>query len=94
MRKLAWLDRTAMVICDAETEPGHRPVEVAPRFMLRNQVERLAALGFEAMAGSELEYYQFRTTYPEAARNGYRDLRESGWYIEDYHLLQGTRRRT
>ena len=91
MRKLAWLDRTALVICDAETEPGHRPVEVAPRSMLRNQVERLAALGFEAMAGSELEYYQFRTTYPEAARNGYRDLRESGWYIEDYHLLQGSR---
>ena len=91
MRKLAWLDRTALVICDAQAEPGHDPVAVAPRSMLRRQIERLRALGFGAMAGSELEYYQFRTTYLEGARNGYRDLRESGWYIEDYHLLPGTR---
>ena len=91
MRKLSWLDRTVLVICDAEAEPGHEPVEVAPRSILRGQVERARALGYEVMAGSELEYYQFRTPYLEAARNGYRDLRESGWYIEDYHLLQGTR---
>ena len=91
IRKLAWLDRTALVICDAEVEPGHEPVEVAPRSMLRKQLERLRARGFDAMAGSELEYYQFRMSYPEAARSGYRDLREAGWYIEDYHLLQAAR---
>ena len=91
MRKLTWLDRTAVVICDAESEPGHDPVEVAPRSMLRKQVERIRGRGFEAMAGSELEYYQFRTSYLEAARRGYRDLCQAGWYIEDYHILQGTR---
>ena len=91
MRKLTWLDRTALVICDAQAEPGHDPVAVAPRSMLRRQIERLRALGFAAAAGSELEYYQFRATYSEGAKSGYRDLRESGWYIEDYHLLPGTR---
>ena len=91
LRKLSWLDRTALVICDGEVEPEHEPVEVAPRSMLRKQTERLRARGFEAMAGSELEYYQFRMSYAEAARSGYRDLREAGWYIEDYHLLQAAR---
>ncbi len=91
VRKLSWLDRTALVICDAEVESEHGPVEVAPRSMLRRQLERLHAQGFDAMAGSELEYYQFRTSYPEAAKKGYRDLGEVGWYIEDYHLLQGAR---
>ena len=91
LRKLSWLDRTALVICDAELEPAHEPVEVAPRSILRKQLETLRARGFEAMAGSELEYYQFRTSYSDAARSGYRDLHEAGWYIEDYLLLQGTR---
>ena len=91
IRKLSWQDRTALVICDAEVEPEHDPVEVAPRSILRKQLERLQAQGFDVMAGSELEYYQFRASYSEAARGGYRDLREVGWYIEDYHLLQAAR---
>ncbi|MCE2405733.1 MAG: glutamine synthetase [Dehalococcoidia bacterium] len=91
MRRLTWLDRTALVVCDAEAEPGHEPVSVAPRSMLRKQLGRLRVLGFEAMCGSELEYYQYRTSYPEAARTRYRDLAETGWYIEDYHLLQAAR---
>ena len=91
MRRLTWLDRTALVICDAVTEPGHEPVAVAPRSVLRRQVERLRGLGFDALAGSELEYYLFRTSFAEAAEKRYRGLREVGWYIEDYHLLQGSR---
>ena len=91
IRKLAWLDRTALVICDAEVEPEHEPVAVAPRSMLRKQIERLSVRGFNAMAGSELEYYQFRTSYSEAAQSGYKNLKEAGWYIEDYHLLQAAR---
>ena len=42
MRKLARLDRTAPVICDAELESEHQPVAVAPRSMLRKQPELLA----------------------------------------------------
>ena len=91
LRKLSWLDRTALVICDAELEPSHEPVTVAPRSILRRQIERLRAKGFEAMAGSELEYYLYRTSFSDAARSGYRDLSNAGWYIEDYVLLQGTR---
>ena len=91
IRKLSWLDRTALIICDAETEPGHEAVKVAPRSILRKQLEKLSAAGYQAMAGSELEYYQFRTSYSEASQSGYRDLRETGWYLEDYNLLQAAR---
>ena len=95
LRALSWLDRTALVMCDAEIEAGGDaepgPIAVAPRTMLRRQLDRLAEAGFEAMAGSELEYYLFRTPYLEAAERGYRGLDEAGWYREDYHLLQGAR---
>ncbi|MDG2114668.1 MAG: glutamine synthetase family protein, partial [Actinomycetota bacterium] len=90
LRAVPWLDRTAMVLCDLDTM-GHDPVEVAPRTILRRQIDRLAQLGFTAQAASELEYYLFRTSYRDAAAQGYRDLESVGWYIEDYHLLQGTR---
>lgn len=91
LRTLTWLDRTAFVMCDAEVEADHEPVSVAPRTMLRRQISRLADAGFEAMAGSELEYYLFRTSYGDAAASDYRGLAEAGWYIEDYHLLQAAR---
>lgn len=91
LRVASWLDRTALVLCDVLEVESQRPVVVAPRNILRRQVERAAALGYTAMAGSELEYYIFRDSYQEAAAKGYSNLQPIGWYIEDYHLLQGTR---
>ena len=91
LRRLSWHDRTALVLCDAQLDPNHEPVTVAPRSILRKQLQRLRAQEFEAMAGSELEYFLYRTSYLDAARNGYRDLAEVGWYREDYTLLQMSR---
>ena len=58
IRKLSWLDRTALVICDAEVKEEHVPVAVAPRSILRKQVEKLLTWGLDAMVGSKLEDYQ------------------------------------
>lgn len=91
LRLAAWLERSALVICDVLDPTGGRLVAPAPRSVLRRQVERLAALGYTAMAGSELEYYLFQTGYREAAERDYRDLHPAGWYLEDYHMLQGAR---
>lgn len=85
LRQLSWLDRTALVHADVDG------VDVAPRSILRRQIERAAASGFHAFAASELEYYAYRTPYREAARNDYRKLEPLGWYLEDYNLLQGAR---
>ena len=86
LRVATWLDRTAIVLCDATTDAG--AVSVAPRSILKTQIERS---GYDIAAASELEYYIYRTTYADAARSGYTDLEAAGWYLEDYHLLQGTK---
>ncbi len=91
LRQASWLDRTALVLCDLRDQGTHAPVEQAPRQMLRRQIERAAALGYTAKAGSELEFYLFQDSYREAAGSRQQGLTPAGWYIEDYHILQGTR---
>ena len=90
LRRAAWLDRTALVLCDVH-DPSHRAAAVAPRTMLRRQVERARDAGYTVRAGSELEYYIFRGSYRDAAAGGYSNLEPVGWYVEDYHTLLTTR---
>jgi glutamine synthetase len=54
-------------------------------------VDAARELGFTAHAASELEYYLFQHSYRQAAEMDYRGLQPAGWYLEDYHILQGTR---
>lgn len=91
LRQITWLDKTALVMCDLQTEPGHTPVTVAPRSMLKHQLQRLAQAGYTAKGASELEYYIFNETYQSAKEKGFHNLQPFGWYIEDYHMLQGTK---
>ena len=91
LRRASWLEKTAIVLCDVEDEAAHQPVAVAPRSILRRQLEAAASLGFSVNAASELEYYIYRESYREAHEKGYADLEPQGWYLEDYHILQGTR---
>jgi glutamine synthetase len=91
LRLASWLDKSALVLCDVKSEKTHAYVGVAPRTILRRQVDAASALGYGSFAATELEHYLFRTSYRDAARQGYRDLEPAGWYLEDYHILQGTR---
>ena len=91
LRIASWLDRTALVLCDIEDEQRHTLVEVAPRSILRRQIEQASQNSYGVMAASELEYYIFQESYKDAARKGHQDLDPASWYIEDYHVLQGTR---
>ena len=91
LRVASWLEKTALVLCDVEDEATHQAVAVAPRSILRTQIARGASLGVTAMAGSEVEYYIFRESYREAATRKADGLEAAGWYIEDYHALQGMR---
>src|SRR5437868_3154044 len=91
LRRAAWLPRTALVLCDVFREPGNEPVEVAPRRILQRQLERARAAGFTVMAGAEVELYLFDETYESARARHYHNLRTAGDYIEDYHILQGTK---
>ena len=91
LRQASWLKKTAIVLCDVENERPHEPVSVSPRAILRRQLQAAAGLGYKVYAASELEYYIYRDSYREAQARGYADLEPMGWYLEDYHLLQGTR---
>jgi glutamine synthetase len=91
LRVATWLDRSALVLCDLEDPRNHGPVAVSPRAILRRQLELAAELGYTAKGASELEYFVYEDSYREAAEKRYHQLRPAGWYIEDYHLLQGTR---
>lgn len=90
LRRIPWLDGTALVMCDLQWEGGE-PVTVSPRQILRRQIERLAARGLEAFAGTELEFIVFRDTYEQAWGKAYRDLEPANLYNVDYSLL-GTAR--
>jgi len=91
LRRASWLEKSALVICDVKDEKSHELVSVAPRSILRRQVDAARKLNFQTFAATELEHYLFRTSYRDAAQKGYRDLEAAGWYLEDYHILQGTR---
>jgi glutamine synthetase len=91
LRVASWLEKTAFVLCDVKSEKTHDYVAVAPRSILRRQIDLTREKGYQALAATELEHYLFRTGYRDAAKQGYRDLEPAGWYLEDYHILQGTR---
>src|SRR5258708_2455033 len=62
LRRIPWLEGTALVLCDVAFNDG-APFRPSPRQVLKAQVERARALGFEAMFGSELEFYLIKQTY-------------------------------
>ncbi|BCU83327.1 glutamine synthetase [Polycladomyces abyssicola] len=90
LRLIPWLEKTALILADVVDEEG-RLVEIAPRSVLKRQLERAAQMGFDLYMASELEFYLIRNTYEEAWSKGYEGLNLGGHYNEDYQLLQGTR---
>ncbi|WP_375566342.1 glutamine synthetase family protein [Oceaniradius stylonematis] len=91
LRLVPWLEGTAMVLCDVLDHHNHAPVPHDPRAVLKRQIDRLAALGYEAMAATELEFFLFENSYEELRHAGYRPLVPISGYNEDYHIFQTTK---
>ena len=91
IRVIPWVPKTAMIMCDLFDVDTRELVEVAPRTVLRRQVEAAAELGFLPMVASEIEFFLFKDTYDEAHDKGYRDLKPHSPWLEDYHVLQTTK---
>jgi glutamine synthetase len=89
LRRIPWLDTTALVLCDVVGHDG-APVVESPRQILIAQYERAYDLGFMPMMSSELEFYLFRESYAQAWKKDYRDLEPTIPYILDYHVLATT----
>ena len=90
LRRIPWLEKTALVLCDLEDDE-HRPIEESPRRILRRQIERAAAKGYRILVASELEFVLFKDSYETAKKKHYLDLEPIGYYAEDYHILQTTK---
>ncbi len=90
LRRVPWLPGTALVLADLSWFDG-TPVPASPRQVLRRQLDRLAARGLRAFAGTELEFIVYRDSYEDAWRRAYRDLTPANQYNVDYSLL-GTAR--
>ncbi len=87
LRRVPWLDGTAMVMCDVLDHHTHAEIAHAPRTILKKQVARARALGFEAMMASELEFFLFDRTFNQLHDEGYRDLQTLGRYNIDYSIM-------
>ena len=91
LRRIPWLEATALVLCDLVDETTGEPVEESPRRILRRQIERAEAMGFRIKIGAELEFFLFENSYRDAAARDYTALTPHSDVIEDYHILQTTR---
>ncbi|MCX4751704.1 glutamine synthetase family protein [Kitasatospora sp. NBC_01287] len=90
LRSVPWHPGTAMVQCDLAHQDG-TPVAVSPRQILQRQLDRLAAYGWQAYVGTELEFIVFRDSYEQAWDKDYRQLTPVNQYNVDYSIL-GTAR--
>jgi glutamine synthetase len=89
LRRIPWLDRTALVLCDVLEHDGS-PVAASPRQILIAQYERARELGFTPYMATELEFYLYKESYAEAWEKGFRDLTPTIPYVLDYHVLATT----
>ena len=90
IRVLTHLPATAMIQCDL-VWLDHKPVAQSPRSILKAQLAKAADAGFKALAGTELEFISFDTTYEHAWSSGYKDMTPSNQYNIDYSILGTTR---
>ena len=91
LRVISWQEKSALVIADVHHDDRDELVPLAPRSILRRQIERAAERGYLGMGASELELYVFKDSYESAAAKGFINLEPLGRVIEDYHILQGTK---
>ncbi|MFF7474584.1 glutamine synthetase family protein [Streptomyces sp. NPDC008092] len=68
LRVLPYMSGLALVHCDAVDLDG-TPIEVAPRQILRRQLERLAGLGYQVKIGLESEFVLYHGPEPAVGRN-------------------------
>ncbi len=91
LRRVPWLEGTAMVLCDVKDHHTREDVPHSPRAILRKQIAKLEQMGMTAMMASELEFYLFNSSYQENNQRGYRAMDLAGTYNEDYHIFQTTK---
>jgi glutamine synthetase len=84
IRPVPWLEKTALVICDAQDHHTREDLPHSPRGILRRQLKRLEERGYIAYFASELEFFLFSETYATARDKYWQKLDTASPYIGDY----------
>jgi glutamine synthetase len=91
LRRVPWEPHVALVICDAYESNSDTLLAVAPRTILRHQIERAREHGLRFKFASELEFYLAATPPREAWELGYQNLKMLSDYRSDYQMVQSGR---
>jgi glutamine synthetase len=89
LRPAAWLDRTAICLADFVEMGSDELCPVAPRTILRRQIEHMENAGFTPQVASELEFVLYRGTYDDGRSNGYETLVPTTLARADYTIQAG-----
>ncbi len=90
LRRVPWQPGTALLLADVQWLDGTDVAE-SPRQILKRQLDRLAAKGWSAYVGTELEFMVFEDSYEAAWDQRYANLTPPNRYNIDYSIL-GTSR--
>lgn len=91
LRLVPWLPGTAMVMCDLLDHHTHEEVPHSPRAVLKRQIARAKAMGFDAMMATELEFYIFEQNFDVLRDEGYRKMTPVVRYNNDYGIFGTTK---
>ena len=91
LRRVPWEPHVALVICDAYESGSDTLLAVAPRTILRKQIERAEQHGLRFKFASELEFFLASTPPREAWELGYQNLKMMSDYRSDYQMVQSSR---
>lgn len=87
LRMYPWFEKTAIVLCDTCDHEGDL-LPLAPRSILKKQLEKAKGMGFEVKAAPEIEFFMFKETLESSRAKGYRDLEVMSRYISDYSIFR------
>lgn len=87
LRHWPWFEKTVLVLCDTCDVDGNL-LPVAPRTVLRRQVDKARAMGFEVKAAPEIEFVMFSEDADTHRLRGYRDLKPIGLHRGSYSIYR------
>lgn len=87
LRAYPWFEKTVIVLCDTCDEKG-KLLEIAPRTILRRQVEKANKMGFIPYMASELEFHLYKETPESIREKGFLDPEPMFRHYADYSIYR------
>ncbi|HQU68374.1 MAG TPA: glutamine synthetase family protein [Albidovulum sp.] len=91
LRRIPWLEGTALCMADLLDHHTHEEVSVSPRAILKRQVARAKAMGFDAMMATELEFFLFQDSFETIHDSNFQTMQPLGRHNIDYAIFGTTK---